>query len=460
MKKCIALILALACVLSVAGCAPAQVNNGQSGQSPFLLAAASYPEMAPYPNEMEYVDKKTGEFDDEAFSVVYDAWRESQNTQRRQPDGYADGLDAFFVQSIRQFLSRTNGQNRAYSPLNVYMALGMLAELTDGNSRQQILDLLDAADIGALRSQAAALWNANYCDDGAVTSVLASSLWLDEDVTFVQESMDKLAETYYASAYQGEMGSDAFNKALQSWLNEQTGGLLEEQASSIEMDPETILALATTIYFKAKWHNEFSEGKTAEGLFHLLSADGESVACDFMHQSGSRNYYWGDKFSSVAQPFEGGGAMWFILPDENVSMDELLTDGQAMDFLLANGDWDNSKHLIVNLSVPRFDVVSDVDLIDGLKAMGVTDVFDMDASDFSPMTTDRDDIYVSQASHAARVRIDEEGCEAAAYTVMMSAGAGMPPDEEVDFILDRPFLFVITGFDGLPLFVGVVNNPA
>ncbi len=30
----------------------------------------------------------------------------------------------------------------------------------------------------------------------------------------------------------------------------------------------------------------------------------------------------------------------------------------------------------------------------------------------------------------------------------------MPPEEEVDFTLDRPFLFVITGEDGLPLFVG------
>ena len=42
---------------------------------------------------------------------------------------------------------------------------------------------------------------------------------------------------------------------------------------------------------------------------------------------------------------------------------------------------------------------------------------------------------------------------------MMEAGAAMPPDEEVDFILDRPFLFVIESHDGLPLFVGTVNTP-
>jgi len=30
----------------------------------------------------------------------------------------------------------------------------------------------------------------------------------------------------------------------------------------------------------------------------------------------------------------------------------------------------------------------------------------------------------------------------------------------VDFVLDRPFLFCITGDSGLPLFVGIVNCPA
>ena len=33
------------------------------------------------------------------------------------------------------------------------------------------------------------------------------------------------------------------------------------------------------------------------------------------------------------------------------------------------------------------------------------------------------------------------------------------PEEEVDFVLDRPFLFAITGVDNLPLFVGLVNRP-
>ena len=55
--------------------------------------------------------------------------------------------------------------------------------------------------------------------------------------------------------------------------------------------------------------------------------------------------------------------------------------------------------------------------------------------------------------------VDEEGCIAAAYTVMAAAGAAMPPDETVDFVLDRPFVFVITSDSGLPLFAGMVKKP-
>ena len=112
------------------------------------------------------------------------------------------------------------------------------------------------------------------------------------------------------------------------------------------------------------------------------------------------------------------------------------------------------------MSVPKFDVVSDLDLLPGLKALGVTDALDWTVSDYTPLTAGNDEIFLAQARHAARVSIDEEGCEAVAYTVLAGDNTtGLPPDDEVDFTLDRPFLFAIEGPDRLPLFAGVVNQP-
>ena len=115
------------------------------------------------------------------------------------------------------------------------------------------------------------------------------------------------------------------------------------------------------------------------------------------------------------------------------------------------------KHLTVNLSVPKFDVQSQIDLTEGLQNLGVTDVFNPAKSDFSTITDEN--VVVTGATHGARVMIDEEGCTAAAFTLML-CGSGMPPEEEVDFVCNRPFLFVITSETGLPLFIGIVNNPA
>ena len=459
LKKFVAAGLAAVLALSMAGCAPAVEScpaaEKETTPETSALAAPVYPEMAQYPDEAAYW-KKDGSFDDDGFSKVYDAWwadkRARNNLQLPDPDG----MQRFLRASTGTMLAQGGGQNLVYSPLNVYMALSMLCECTDGNSRAQILTLLGQSDLASVRAQARALWNANYCADGAVTSILASSLWLNDGTAYVKKTLDMLAQNYYASAFSGKMGSDAYNKALQDWLNEQTGGLLKEQASGLRFDPETVLALATTIYYRAKWSNEFSKSRTSEGMFHAPSGD---LTCDFMHSSGTGTYYWGERFGAVNLSLRESGCMKLLLPDEGVSPEELLKDAEAMNFLLGSEAWENSKFLIVNLSVPKFDVSSDLDLNSSLQALGVRDVFEADTADFSPVIEYADGVFLSKAKHAARVAIDEEGVTAAAYTVMMEAGAAEPPDEEIDFTLDRPFVFAITARSGLPLFVGIVNTP-
>ena len=156
---------------------------------------------------------------------------------------------------------------------------------------------------------------------------------------------------------------------------------------------------------------------------------------------------------------------------EGYTVDDLMASGEAMEFITARKyegynvqaeeaipGWPDQEDLRVNMSLPKFDVSSDLELSDALKALGVTDVFDRDASDFTPLGVEIDGpVYLSQAQHAARVTIDEEGCTAASYVDLMLVGDALPPDEVVDFTLDRPFLFVIRS-ENIPLFIGVVNQ--
>lgn len=455
MKKIVALILLVSLVMSLTGC----TNGGSQEQDALAVSRAVYPERVPFPDQASYL-KSNGELKYSYYNA-YEAWQKDNWEKEELSVDDWDELNPFFTDSIRQFLSDSQGQNKVYSPLNVYMALGMLSEVTDGVSRSQVLALLGADSVEELRTQAGSIWNANYRNDGVTTSILASSLWLNENIKFNKSTLDSLAKYYYASSYQGTMGSEKVNNVLRDWLNEQTGGLLEGQTSNESLDADTIMALAATVNFHAKWKDEFRKGRTKEDVFHGINED---INCDFMYQDEEDIYYWGDKFSAVSKRLKNSGNMWFILPDEGVSVEELIENEQVMEFLLSDkSSWENKKYPKVHLAVPKFDVDSDMDLIPGLQALGVTDVFDSTVADFSPMMKNVDDIfpYVSKAKHAARVKIDEEGCTAVAYTIIAVSGEGAaaPPDEEVDFILDRPFIFVITGAGEIPLFVGVVNRP-
>ena len=423
----------------------------------FIAARALYPEAPLYPQSED------GGFGSIESREQFEAWWQARETRLALTGSYQDALDPFLRDTIPQFLGGAAGQNRVYSPLNVYLAMGMLAEITDGQSRQQILDVMGADSIGTLRSRVSALWNANYQNDGATTCLLAGSFWLRDDMGYLQPTLDALAQYYYASSFRGEMGSKDYNAALQAWLNEQTGGLLADQVKDVELNPDTVIALATAIYFKAAWADEFNKNATTSDPFHAPNGD---VMCDFMHSSDGGVIFFGNGFTAYCKPMKNGDSnMWFLLPDEGVTPEELL-DGRFTEFLLA-AKWDESAQrywadqgrYIVNLSLPKFDVSSDLDLREGLKALGITDVFKPDASDFSPLTDELNHLFVSKAQHDARVKVDEEGVEAAAFTVIAVDAAGLDVSPEYDFNLDRPFLFAVTGADNLPLFTGIVNNP-
>ena len=218
MKKILAFGLAVATAVTMVGCA-AQTPGGNvtlPDEEPSTLlatelAAPVIPEMAQFPQEMDYYDEKTGEWDDEAWSTANEAWYADYEARTENMDTTMDGLSERFLPMMSALLAGSSGENRICSPLNVYMALAMLAECTDGESRTQILDALGEDDIEALRARAKALWFENSWDDGRVTSLLANSLWLRNGTEYDQATMDRLATDYFASSYSGDMGSEASN---------------------------------------------------------------------------------------------------------------------------------------------------------------------------------------------------------------------------------------------------------
>ena len=174
--------------------------------------------------------------------------------------------------------------------------------------------------------------------------------------------------------------------------------------------------------------------------------------------------YTGEGYTAVFVPFSAVGGMWIMLPDEGISPEQLNADGKIFDLTAKAFDdpvddlSDNGfDYCSVALTLPKFDVDAKIDLIEILVRMGIREAFIEVAADLSNLIKNVP-AYVSDVTHAARVKIDEKGCEAAAFTVILVQAEGML-SEPVEFKVDRPFAFAITGSDGLPLFTGIVNEP-
>ncbi len=390
---------------------------------------------------------------------TYAQWVQEQE-QLALPDGAADLYRSYLTKTLPALLKGESDENNVCAPMNLYLGLSMLAETAGGNSRQQILDLLGQDNLEVIRSQAQEMWNALYMADGTSHLDLASSLWLRSGMTYSPEVLQSLATNYYASAYSGAPGTPVFDAALQEWIRTHTAGLLDEQANELTMDPSTVLALVSTVSYQDTWI--WHPDDTTEGIFHAPDGD---VSAMLMHTSLPVCPLWQtDNFTAVQLEL-ANSQMLLILPKEGISPEDLVKDPNAIALLSGQTVEQHRTTATVSLTLPRFDVSASRDLREAVQSLHILDVFVPGVANFEPLDVrypdgTQDSIVVSRVEQAARVSIDESGCQGAGYVYIETKNGGAWPEEQepVTFTLDRPFLFAVLK-EELPVFAGIVNTP-
>lgn len=392
-------------------------------------------------------------------SEKFDAWYDESQLRGSIVDEAIPPVMGFSADCSKEVLSGVDTTNRVWSPINAYIALAITAELTGGDTQETVLNTLGVSNLEELRRNVSALWEQVYQDNGKEISVLANSLWLDTEIDYHQEAMDTIAYHYYASVYQGNLGSKRTNKDIGNWLRNQTGGLMKKRTGNVSISPNSMLALASTVYFQSQWSDKFDSGNNTQAPFHTNSGD---VTCTYMNKKLAKmNYYWAEDYGAVQLYLENDSSMWFILPDEDKTIDDVFNSGDYMAMITGSDAFpaDSHKRMLVNLSVPKFDVSSGVDLEPALREMGLNELFEPYGNDFSTSVDSEIPVFLDSINQDTRVTIDEDGVKAASYIILdFGAGAAEPPTEIIDFILDRPFVFAITN-RSIPMFVGTVNNP-
>ena len=122
------------------------VLSGPMRITAYPVAVASEPRIMEMPDLDDYKEREEWKAD----LAVWETERDSRNQTTVQA---VSCLSSFFADGNSQFLFSESNENKIWSPVNAYIGLAMATELTEGETRQQILDLFGVEDVDALRKQ-------------------------------------------------------------------------------------------------------------------------------------------------------------------------------------------------------------------------------------------------------------------------------------------------------------------
>ncbi len=368
-------------------------------------------------------------------------------------------MDSDYIKSVNDFsvdlsnlLLKDQKVNKAISPVSIQMALSLAALGAEGNTKEELLKTLHLlnTDTSYQLEQNELLYLLLDTKDSISKLNLANSIWLGRNTRFEEDFLNNAKAHYFADLYEADFTNPATADRMSDWIYDNTGKLIRPE---VQLDPEQILSIINTIYYKDEWIDEFDEKETQSGSFYL--ADGNEVEAEYMRKTQNPyGYVKGDNYISTSLWLKGNAGMHFILPEEGVGIDELLSDPKMLQEALFS---EEQQYARINFEIPKFSFGSKYELKEAMKKLGISEAF-LPEADFDGIA-DTDPLYISNIEHQAHIGIDENGVEAAAFTQIAYMGAGAPVGAEIiDFKLNRPFLFAISK-EGIILFIGVVYNP-
>lgn len=348
-------------------------------------------------------------------------------------------------------------ENSVISPLSVYLALGMTANGADKETLSQFQSVLGGGKVTLdeiNRNNSELLYALRSNEDRKLR--IADSIWFDtnKDLTVNQSFLNTNAKYYGAGIFQKDFKNADAIKQINNWVSENTDGKIPTILD--KMDQDAIMYLINTVLFEANWMVPYSEGQVAPGTFH--TTDGDKGAT-FM--TSKETYLKDGGAQGMMKYFKDGRlALTAILPPSGQSAQQYVNTltGDKWLALMQSGTGEEA-----NSHLPKFKFSYEKKLAEPLKQMGLSNAFDMQKADFTKLGTYTNrNISVNEVLHKAFIEVDEAGAKAGAATaVEMIARMSMPIGEPVELWFDKPFVCAIVDTEtNLPLFLGVVQNPA
>jgi serpin B len=370
----------------------------------------------------------------------------------------AQGEAGLGVALYRQLATGTG--NVAIAPSSLVTVLGMIEAGARGATAQQLVDAFHVPRPAAQLSIAIGGLAQSFAarSSGGVKLDEVDQAWLQQGRSVLTPYADTLAGPFGAPLATIDFDhAGAAASTINSWFSDNTHGKITKLLEASDLENQVVLVLTDAVYLDAQWAHGFDTKRTAPAPFHTGAGTVENVPT--MHldggeiESGPRlGYAAGTGWKAVALPYKGNQLEMDVIVPDDLHAFESTFDGARLAAVLAAIQPAN-----VVLSMPKFDVTAQSDLVSPLRQLGVRDVFDPSQADLSGIDG-RHDLFVSAVKQKVVVHVDEQGTVAAAATAGIAQASAAPLETVVQ--IDQPFVYVVRDrTTGAVLFLGRVTDP-
>lgn len=331
------------------------------------------------------------------------------------------------------------------SPISITYALGMLNNGASGETQAEINRVLGFGNAGAdgINAFCQKMLTEAPTLDKLTKVMIANTVYMNKGYQLKADFISK-AKTYYdAEPETRDFGDGKTRDVINKWGSDHTEKMIEEVLTEDDFDPSAVSYLLNAIYFKGEWTCKFDKAETVDENFQTALRDDETEClvtnqCPMMHQLSTFNYYETADCQVLQLPYG----------NQTYNMTILLPKGNTrrLPSVPTAEQWKELNRSVfgveVDVKLPRFEAYTDLVLNDIMKKLGMPDAFSDITANFSNFCVAP--AYISLMKQTAKIKVDEEGTEAAAVTVIGVEEKSNPIPSYVTFHANHPFLYIIS----------------
>lgn len=370
-------------------------------------------------------------------------------------------VDEAFISSSADFAlnvfkkSIKENENSLISPLSVMLALSMVANGANGQTKSEIEALLGGNITLDELNEYLYTYVKNLPSDNKYKFKIANSIWFRDNesrLTVEKDFLQANANYYNAATYKSAFDKKTVNE-INDWVKKNTDGMIDKIIN--EIDKDAVMYLINALVFDAEWDTVYKKHSVREGIFHAINGSKRSVE---MMYSGETQYIDTGKATGFIKNYKDRKYSFVaLLPNEGIDINEYIASLTGESFMLAVS---NVEHAIVSAQLPKFSYEYSIKMNDVLSSLGMPTAFNADLADFSNLgNSTNGNIFIGNVIHKTFISVNELGTKAGAVTKVAVNASAAPPTEIKYVKLDRPFIYaIIDNTTKLPFFIGTVMD--